>query len=168
MQNIWHQYLAIVVYSVFVCYLLFFLLWWQWKKSLCWYDDRISFVLSWWQGKAVFVVMMTGKTGSNIPVGPEPASALIRRAPPCWPEGPDTHMFNRMFSIFTLSDIFGGTQIFNYSIPYIYYWGLSLLRDFAELHTRVYLQRLFIVTNIIFADASLIWKTVKDKNLAIK
>ena len=32
------------------------------------------------KGKAVFVVTMTGKTGSNIPVGPEPASALIRRS----------------------------------------------------------------------------------------
>ena len=169
MQNIWHQYLAIVVYSVFVCYLLFFLLWWQWKNSLCWYDDRISFVLSWWQGKAVFVVMMTGKTGSNIPVGPEPASALIRRSTTmltCRARYSDIQ--NTTFTIFTLSDIFGGpvTQIFNYSIPYIYYRGLSLLRDFAELHTRVFLQRPFIFTNIIFAGASLMWKTVKDQNLA--
>ena len=40
-------------------------------------------------------------------------------------------------------------QIFNYSIPYIYYRGLSLSGNFAELHTRVFLQRLFIFTNII-------------------
>ena len=114
MQNIWHQYLAIVVYSVFVCYLLFFLLWWQWKKSLCWYDDRISFVLSWWQGKAVFVVMMTGKTGSNIPVGPEPASALIRRS--------TTMLTCRA----RYSDI-QNTTFFDFHFVW-YFWGDQLLR----------------------------------------
>ena len=136
MQNIWHQYLAIVVYSVFVCYLLFFLLWWQWKDSLCWYDDRISFVLSWWQGKAVFVVMMTGKTGSNIPVGPEPASALIRRSTTmltCRARYSDIQ--NTTFTIFTLSDIFWGTsysdiQLFN--TTYLLS-GLVIIRRFCKI-----------------------------------
>ena len=127
------------------------------KKSLCWYDDRISFVLSWWQGKAVFVVTMTGKTGSNIPVGPEPASALIRRSTTlltCRARYSDIQ--NTTFSIFWY---FLGDQLLRYSIIQYHMFTIRACNHYIHyyilLHTRVFLQSLFIFTNIIFADASL-------------
>ena len=129
------------------------------KNSLCLYDEDffVSFFALMTGKSSFFVVGMTGKTGSNIPVGPEPASALIRRSTTLLTWGArysdiQYNIFDFHFVWYLLGD--SDAQIFNYSIPYIYYRGLSLSGNFAELHTRVFLQRLFIFTNIIFADAS--------------
>ena len=138
-----------------------------------------KFMLVWWQDFFCFV-MMTGKSSFCCHDDRENRVQYSRGTRTCKCTHKKEHHHVDLsgqtlryseYNIFWFSlclIFFGGpvTQIFNYSIPHIYYRGLSLLGDFAELHTRVFLQRLFIFTNIIFADASLMWKTVKDKNLA--
>ena len=138
------------------------------------FDNEKQFMFVWWgffcflffcfddRKKQFFVVGMTGKTGSNIPVGPEPASALIRRSTTLLTWGArysdiQYNIFDFHFVWYLLGD--SDAQIFNYSIPYIYYRGLSLSGNFAELHTKVFLQRLFYLhQHYLCWCLTLMWK----------